>query len=156
MSRDLANAVQLSRMDQLRQDLDRLWESFFDERPRRRGRGIKEWHPFIDVSETRDEVIVKAELPGTDPKDIDVSIAHGCLSIRGEKKEETDESGQGFRIRERRYGSFFRIIPLPDEVDQDNVRASFQDGVLKIALPKIGDARRKEIKIALDKDHLTS
>lgn len=150
MSRDLVNAMQLSKMDQLRQDLDRLWDSFFDERPRRRVRGIREWHPSVDVSETRDEIIVKAELPGTDPKDIDVSIAQGCLSIRGEKKEETDEGGRGFRIRERSYGSFFRIIPLPDEVDQDHIRASFHDGVLKIALPKIGDARRKEIKITLE------
>ncbi len=133
-------------------DLDLFWDAFLENRPGRRSRvqGTKEWRPSVDVSETRDEFIVKADFPGIDRKDIVVWVSHGCLSIRGEKKQEKEESGQGFHVRERSYGSFFRIIPLPDDVDQDKIRASFQNGVLKIVVPRMKDARREEIKIDLE------
>mgnify|MGYP006278765505 CR=1 FL=1 len=103
--------------------------------------------PSVDIKETDKEVIAKAELPGMKPEDIDVSIRDSHLVLQGEKKHE-EESGEGeYRFFERRYGSFSRLLPLPSEVDKDNVKAKYTDGVLEVRVPKSAQSASKKVEI---------
>jgi HSP20 family protein len=99
------------------------------------------------VSETDKEIKVSAELPGMDEKDIDVSLTRDSLTIKGEKKQETEDKGEDYYRMERSYGSFTRSIPLPIEVDTDKVQATFKKGVLEITLPKTARAIQETRKI---------
>jgi HSP20 family protein len=103
--------------------------------------------PHIDVSETDKEIRVSAELPGMDEKDIDVSLTRDALTIKGEKKQETEDKGKDYYRMERSYGSFTRSIPLPIEVETDKVQATFKKGVLEITLPKTAKAIQETKKI---------
>jgi HSP20 family protein len=112
-------------------------------------RRLGSWMPQADVSETAKEVRVTVELPGMEEKDLEVSFLDGALTIKGEKNEEHEEEKGDVYRSERRYGRFERTIPLPAEVDVDNVKASFKKGVLKITLPKTreGQSNRRLIQI---------
>ena len=92
--------------------------------------------PAIDVSEDDEKIVVKADLPGLEEKDIDVSIVDGVLTLKGEKKQEHEEKGRNWHRIERSYGSFARSIPLPASVNQDKVTAQYKNGVLEITAPK--------------------
>lgn len=102
--------------------------------------------PNVEVSETNKEVEVTAELPGLDEKDVEVQLANGMLTIRGEKKTETEDKDR--RFSERFYGHFERRIPI-DDVDEDKVTASFKNGVLTVTLPKTATASDKVKRIAI-------
>ena len=133
--------------DRIRREMDRLWDSFLEGRPMRRAEDGREWLPSIDVSETKNELVIKAELPGLDPKDIDISMNNGYLTIKGEKKHEKEEKDENYHLIERSYGSFTRSVRLPREVQNDKITASFKNGVLRVTLPKSEEAKKKEIKI---------
>ena len=105
--------------------------------------------PHMDVRETDKEIVVEAELPGIEEKDISLDLKDGVLTIRGEKKHEYDEKKESYRMMERRYGSFQRSLRLPDTVDQDKVEASFDNGVLKIKVPKRPEAIGKQHTIPI-------
>jgi len=107
--------------------------------------------PHVDVTETDKEIVVEAELPGIDEKDVSLSLQDGVLMIRGEKKHEHDEEKENYRMMERRYGSFQRSVQLPDTVDEDKVEATFNNGVLKVSLPKRPEAIGKQRKIPIKK-----
>ena len=132
--------------ERMRRDMDRLWGSFF-ERGTLRGEDGREWLPSLDVAETKNEIVVKAEVPGLEPKDIDISLSDGVLTIKGEKKQEKEEKEENYHLIERSFGSFFRSIRLPNEVQSDKINASYKNGVLKIVLPKSEEAKKKEVKI---------
>ncbi len=134
-------------LDRMRSEMDRLWDSFFEERSTRKTGDGEEWLPMVDVSETKNDIIVKAEIPGMDAKDLDLSLTDGSLVIRGEKKKEKEEKEENYHFVERSYGSFVRTIPLPKEVRHDKINASYKDGVLKVVLPKSEEAKTKEIRI---------
>jgi len=136
----------LGDFERMRRDMDRLWGSFF-ERGTLRGEDGREWLPYLDVAETKNEIVVKAEVPGLEPKDIDISLSDGLLTIKGEKKQEREEKEENYHLVERSYGSFARSIRLPNEVQSDKINASYKNGVLKIVLPKSEEAKKKEIKI---------
>jgi len=136
--------------DRLRKEMDRVWDSFFEGRPGRRNREEGEWLPSLDVAETKGDLVVRAELPGMDPKDIDISLNEGVLTIRGEKKQEKEEKEEGYHLIERSYGSFTRSIRLPKEVQSEKIEASFKNGILKVVLPKSEEAKKKEIKIKVE------
>ncbi len=105
------------------------------------------WSPNIDIAENDDEIIIKAEIPGIDPKDIDISIAGETLTIKGEKKEEMENKGKHYHRVERSYGSFTRAINLPAPVMTDKVKAEDHNGVLEITLPKMEKAKAKRITV---------
>jgi HSP20 family protein len=107
--------------------------------------------PHIWTGETDKDIVVEAELPGIDEKDISLDLKHGVLTIRGEKKHEHDEEKENYRVMERRYGSFQRSLRLPDTVDEDKVEASFNNGVLKMSLPKRPEAIGKQRTIPIKK-----
>ena len=109
--------------------------------------GLAEWSPALDVSETDEAVLVHAEIPGIDPKDLDISVVGDTLTIRGEKTDETEQSGRNYHRVERRYGSFTRSLMLPTSVDPDNVSATAKQGVLEIQLPKKEEARARRIEV---------
>jgi HSP20 family protein len=135
--------------ERMRRDMDRLWESVF-ERGVRRAEDEGEWLLSLDVAETKNEIVVKAEVPGLDPKDIDISLSDGLLTIKGEKKQEREEKEEDYHLVERSYGTFTRSIRLPKEVQRDKISASYKNGVLKVVLPKSEEAKKKEVKIKVD------
>lgn len=130
----------------LREEMDKLWSRFFGERPFMEPFG-KEWAPSLDVSETKDNIVVKAEVPGMDGKDIDISLSGGVLTLKGEKKQEKEEKDENYYFSERSYGAFSRSIKLSQEVQTDKIKASYKNGVLTITLPKSEEAKAKEVKI---------
>ena len=103
--------------------------------------------PAMDVVEKEKEYQITAELPGLDEKDIEVNVANGGLTIRGEKKVEKEEKQKDYYVSERRYGSFERYFGLPEGVDPDKIEASFKNGVLKVTLPKTAEAQKPAKKI---------
>ncbi len=129
--------------------MDRLLDTFFEGRPVTRGEPVEQWAPSLDVSETRDDIVVEAEVPGIDPKDIDISLVGDTLTIRGEKKQE-EEKEENYHLMERNYGTFTRSIRLPVEVQSDKITASYKNGILTIVLPKSEGAHKKEIKVKVE------
>lgn len=105
--------------------------------------------PRIDVSETDDVVEVRAELPGVEEDDLDVSVTAGALTVRGEKKSNHEEKGRDYLKREQSYGVFHRVVRLPDHLDADKVSARFKNGVLTVTLPKTEASRRRRRKITV-------
>lgn len=101
----------------------------------------------MDVSETGKKVIVKAEIPGMDPKDIDISVTGNRLTLRGERKHEHEEKGENLHRVERSYGVFSRTIELPADVDSNKVEATYKKGVLKVNLPKTKESAVKKIAV---------
>ncbi|MGM0646675.1 MAG: Hsp20/alpha crystallin family protein [Thermodesulfobacteriota bacterium] len=92
--------------------------------------------PSLDMHETESAYVLNAEMPGMNPEDVDVSVQNNVLELRGEKKEEKEAGENENSWKERRYGAFHRRIPLDQEIDEDNVKASYKDGVLRIEVPK--------------------
>jgi HSP20 family protein len=107
------------------------------------------FEPKVNISESEKEVVVSAELPGIDGKDIDVSLSKDELTIQGEKREEKEEEKKSYYRMERLYGSFKRTLPLPCEVKDDKVEAQFKNGVLIITLPKEAEAIKEAKKITV-------
>ena len=103
--------------------------------------------PPVDIYEDEQNVTLKVEVPGLDPKDVDVRVENNTLTIRGERKFEKDEKEENFHRVERHYGAFVRSFTLPNTVDTDNVKAEYDNGVLKIQLAKRAEAKPKQIKI---------
>ncbi|MFH1887849.1 MAG: Hsp20/alpha crystallin family protein [Pseudomonadota bacterium] len=142
---DLVSWKPFGELANLRQEMERLWN-------RSLGEGLFErpgvtWSPNLDVSEKDDTVLVRAELPGLEPPDITVSVSGDVLTIRGEKKSETEKDEENVHYSERYFGSFSRSLKLSSPVDPGKVEASFKNGVLSITLPKTGQAASKRIDV---------
>lgn len=141
----------------LRKEIDRLFDDFggdFWRRPFRPLAGLERaWPsrlaatPAVDVSETDKAYEITAELPGMDEKNVEVNLANGGLTIRGEKNEEKEEKEKDYYVSERRYGAFQRYFDLPDGVDAEKIAATFKNGVLKVTLPKTAEAQKPAKKI---------
>jgi HSP20 family protein len=110
------------------------------------------FQPSIDVKQSEKEIVVRAELPGLDEKDVEVLLSDDALTLRGEKRAEKEEKGKTYYHMERSYGSFNRVIPLPGGVDQKKVQAQFKNGVLTILLQKTEAAKTKGRKIPIKTD----
>ncbi len=124
-----------------------LFDSFFDDIGLPAVSLEKAWAPAIDVSETEKEYIVKAELPGINKKDIDISLTDGVLTVKGEKKQEKKEEKENYHYMETRYGSFYRSVRLPDDVSAEKVDATFADGVLTVTVAKTELSKPRKIKV---------
>jgi len=106
--------------------------------------------PTVDFYEEKDDIVVKAELPGIDKNNVEVNLTDHTLTIKGEKKKEEEVKEKNYYRSERSYGSFVRALELPTNVHADKVKATFKDGVLEVRLPKTEEARKKEIKVKVD------
>lgn len=125
---------------------DRIFDDFFrdlDVMPE----GVPAFNARLDVAETGKEVTVTADLPGLEEKDIELSLNENVLSLKGEKKSETEEEGKNYFRKERAYGAFYREVEIPAEIDAARVAATFKNGVLTVTLPKSEKAKEVSRKI---------
>ena len=136
-------------LQQLHWGIDRLFDDFMEhwDWPVTTEEGVLS--PRTDVSETDKEVTVTAEMPGLDEKEIDVSLERDSLVIRGKKESKTEDKGKSYYHVERAYSSFYRAIPLPCEIDDTKIKATYKKGLLTVHLPKAHEAKRfrKQIEI---------
>jgi HSP20 family protein len=109
--------------------------------------GIRPWSPAVDIFETQDELVLRADLPGTQPREVAIQIENGTLTLKGERKFENAENSKGYHRIERGYGTFARSFTLPDTVDAEKVKAEFSAGVLTITLPKKEVAKPRAIQV---------
>jgi len=127
--------------------MEEVLEHFFGP-PARTGETMPmAWAPRVDFTETEKAVVVKADLPGVAPENVEVTFADGLLKLHGEKKEEKKEEKEGFRRVERFTGEFYRELPMPAGVDPDKILATVDKGVLTITVPKKEEAKDRKIKI---------
>jgi HSP20 family protein len=107
-----------------------------------------EWTPAVDIREEENRYLITADIPGVNSKDIDITLEEGVLAIKGERKTETEVSEQGYRRRERTYGTFMRQFTLPDTVDSTNISAAASDGVLEVTIPKQAKPEPRRITVS--------
>jgi HSP20 family protein len=131
-------------MEQLRREMDRLWEQAYGTERYRRQAGV---FPLLNLSEDQDHVYVRAELAGVGPEDIDITLEDTKLVLKGERKIPTEEKVVGYHRREREAGSFRRLVRLPNRLDPAKVEAVFKDGILTITLAKPEEIKPKQITV---------
>jgi len=133
----------------LQERMNRMFDESF------RGRGTSEdewslggsWAPAVDIYEHEGNIVLTAELPGVDPKDVEVRLENNVLTLRGERKWNGDVQRENYHRVERAYGSFTRSFTLPNVVDTEKIKADFKDGMLRLTLPKREEAKPKQISI---------
>jgi len=139
----------MKELEEMRRDMERLFEEFF--KPVRR-----RWYipteesvimPNIELYDRKSELVLRAELPGVKKEDISLTISDNRLTLKGEIKRQEEVSEDSYYMSEIRYGSFSRTITLPVDVDSENVKATFKDGVLEVILPKKEESKPREIKV---------
>lgn len=134
----------------MQQEMNRLFERLWDDyTPLSLQNGLKQSFPSVDVKETEKAMIVTAELPGMDKKDVDISIDQNTLMIRGNKQQGKEEKHNGYAYQERAYGAFHRTIPFPCDVQSETAKASFKNGLLKVEIQKKPGARQSKKKIEI-------
>jgi len=130
--------------DRLRNEINRIFDDdWFG------GRGLldRNFAPRMDIEDSGEEVLVTAELPGVDIKNVDVSVSGNVLTVRGEKKDEHEDRDGGYYHRERWSGSFQRSLTLPDAIDAEKVKAEMKNGILRISFPKREEVKPKQISV---------
>jgi HSP20 family protein len=147
MANELMEWRPFREVSRLRREMDRLWDDYFGSGRRGLRPLTPEYAPAVDVKETDDQVVVKAEIPGIDAKDINISVTGDVLTIKGEKKSEREEKEENYHLVERSYGSFSRSLVLPGAVDIDNIEAVYDKGVLTVTCPKKEAVKPKAIEI---------
>ena len=131
-------------LNQLRREMDRLFET---EQPSGGMVTAADWVPAVDIKETDKAFIITADVPGVDPKDIEVNMENGVLTIRGERKEEKEEEKEGYKRIERVRGTFYRRFTLPDTADAEKISARSKNGVLEITIPKQEKVQPRKIEV---------
>ncbi|WP_019488126.1 Hsp20/alpha crystallin family protein [Kamptonema formosum] len=132
-------------IETIRQQLDKA----FDQLATTRDNSEVAWMPALELADAGDNFVLKAQLPGIDPKDVDVQVTREAISISGERRYENIEAKSGYVRSEFRYGKFHRVLPLPARIQNDSVQAEYKDGILTLTLPKVAEARNKVVKINL-------
>ena len=136
----------LSLMNQWRRDIERVFNSFED----RGSRGevtAAAWAPAVDIKEEDGAYVVHADIPGVDPKNIELNMENGVLTLRGERKSEVKEEKDNYHRIERVTGSFYRRFTLPDTADSDNISAKYTNGVLEVRIPKQEKVQPRRIQV---------
>ncbi len=138
-------------LDRFKREIDRMFDEFFGEE-RFPSIGLQEGiaFPALDVYDAGDKIVVKAEIPGVSKDDIEIVVRDNELTIKGEKKKEEEVKEENYYYSERSFGKFVRTLRLPVEIKPEEVKARFKNGVLEIELPKVEEARPKEIKIQVE------
>ncbi len=136
-------------IDTLRHQMDRLFEDVTSlSNSERLGQSV--WTPAIELKETAEAIVLRAEIPGVNAKDLDIQVSREAVSIAGEHHQEQHSDDKGILHSEFRYGSFRRVVPLKVRVQNDQVKAEFKDGILVLTLPKAEDEKRKVVKVNLE------
>jgi HSP20 family protein len=134
-------------LSSIQSEMNRLFNTFFDTPTAGNGQGARRWIPAMDLVETDDSFVLKADLPGLAEDDVNIEVEENVLTVSGERKAEHEEKREGFVRVERSYGSFRRSLTLPEGVDPEAVSASFEKGVLEVRIPK--PEQRKPRKVAI-------
>jgi len=132
-------------IETIRQQLDKV----FDGLAATRDNSEATWMPAVEFVDAGDNFVLKAQLPGIDPKDVDVQVTREAISISGERCYENTDEKSGYVRSEFRYGKFHRTLTLPAHIQNDSVQAEYKDGILTLTLPKVTEARNKVVKINL-------
>jgi len=130
----------------MQREVGRLFDGLFNESDGD-GNFVTSWSPRADVSENNESYVIKVELPGVNKNDVKITLHEKILTIKGEKKQEKEEKDRNFHRVERSYGSFERSFSLPSGVKSDKIDAAYKDGVLTVTLPKVEEAKPKEIEV---------
>jgi len=131
----------------LREKMNRLFEDAFTSRGEGKDLIASTWTPAVDIYETENELILSAEIPGIDEKDVEIKVEDNTLSIRGERKFEKETKEENYHRIERSYGSFYRSFTLPNYIDQDKIQAVHENGVLKITMSRRTELKPRKVKI---------
>jgi HSP20 family protein len=131
-------------VDSLQSEMNRLFDTFFGGRP---ANGVRRWVPPMDLVETEDHLVLKADLPGLDSDDVNIEVKDGVLTVSGERKTEHEERADGFYRVERAFGGFSRSMSLPQQVDAEQISASFDKGVLEVRIPKPEERKPHRVQI---------
>lgn len=134
-------------MVNIQDEMNCLFNEFLAATPDRVEGGTFPWSPLVDISETRDDIIVNAEVPGMKKDDIKIIIQDNVLTLKGEKQKEKEEKDKSYHRVERSYGSFERSFSLPVSIQVDKIKANYKEGVLTIHLPKAEEAKPKEVTV---------
>lgn len=133
-----------SLLQQFNNEINRMFLRDYEDYP---SLSSSQWVPAVDVGETRDAYEIQADVPGVDPKDIDITLDKGVLTLKGERKSERDVEAGGVRHSERHYGSFIRRFTLPDSADADGIDARAEQGVLKLTIAKKPEGKSRKIEV---------
>ena len=140
-------------LDSLQGEMNRLFSNFFDTPAASKGGNgggaTRRWIPAMDLVETQDNFVLKADLPGMSESDVNVELENNVLTISGERKTEHEEQHEGYYRLERATGSFSRALSLPEGIDADAVTAAFDNGVLTVRIPKPAQAKPRKVKIGV-------
>jgi len=131
----------------LREKMNRLFEEAFTTRGEEKDLVASTWTPSVDIFETENSLVLSAEVPGIAEKDIEIKIEDNTLTLKGERKFEKETKEENYHRIERAYGSFYRSFTLPHYIDQDNIKAEHENGVLKITMPKKPELKPRKVKI---------
>jgi len=131
----------------LREKMNRLFEEFPAAQREEKDVMASNWAPAVDIYETANELVLTAEIPGIEEKDIEIKIEDNTLSLKGERKFEKETKEENFHRIERSYGSFYRAFTLPNSVDTEHIQATHDNGVLRIVMPKKQELKPKTVKI---------
>jgi len=132
-------------------EFDRLFREAFSPMAGETEVSTRSWAPPVDIYETEDAIVLKAELPGIDPKDVEVRVEDNTLYLKGERNYEKEVKEQNYHRVERSYGSFARSFSLPNSINAEKVKAEYKDGLLTLTMPKREEAKPKTIKIDVTK-----
>jgi len=133
-------------------EFDRLFKEAFTPLFGEGDISTRTWAPPVDIFETENDIVLKADLPGVDPKDVEVKVEDNTLYLKGERKFEKEVKDESYHRVERSYGSFARSFSLPNSINAEKVKAAYKDGLLTLTLPKREEAKPKTIKIDVSKN----
>jgi len=141
-------------INSLQQEMNRLFNTFFEAPAGAAGApgGVRRWVPAMDLVETDDHFVLRADLPGVTHDDVDLSLEENVLTVSGERKTEHEERGEGFYRVERATGTFSRSLTLPDGVDGDAIAARFENGVLEVRIPKPEQRKPRKVQIQVGEE----
>ena len=133
----------------LRRGMDRLFDDFFSTRRPWRDLAEMAWEPAVEMYETEKDVVVKAEMPNIDPKNVDITVTNDSITLKGETKHEEEHRDRNYYRRELRYGAFSRTLPLGTEVTAAEAKATYKDGVLEVKIPKSERVKPTSVKVQI-------
>jgi len=133
-------------VDSLQSEMNRVFDAFFGSSPGNGGRA-RRWVPAMDLIEKDDHLVLRADLPGIDPDEVEIEVKDGVLTVSGERKAEHEDKAEGYYRVERAYGSFARTLSLPDGIDADRIAADFDNGVLEVKIPKPEERKAHRVQI---------
>ena len=137
----------LRELTTLQNEMNRLFGSVFDTPPQGNGGTLRRWMPAMDLVETEDHFVLRADLPGMSEENVNIEVEERVLTISGERKAEHAKQERGFYRVERQFGSFSRTLTLPDGIDGEQIKASFKNGVLEVWIPKPEERKPRRIPI---------